>query len=84
MYLLYTRVSGVAVGLLEAWLRSESDLVYGGQDMKFVGMMLLLMGAAAVAVAGQAPTPEIDANSSASALLLLSGGLLMLRSRWKK
>ena len=82
MYLLYTRVSGVAVGLLEAWLRSESDLVYGGQDMKFVGMMLLLMGAAAVASAS--PTPEIDANPSASALLLLSGGLLMLRSRWKK
>ena len=82
MYLLYTRVSGVAVGLLEAWLRSESDLVYGGQDMKFVGMMLLLMGAAAVASAS--PTPEIDANSSASALLLLSGGLLMLRSRRKK
>jgi LPXTG-motif cell wall-anchored protein len=52
--------------------------------MKFVGMMLLLMGAAAVAVAGIAPTPEIDANSSVSALLLLSGGLLMLRSRRKK
>ena len=82
MYLLYTRVSGVAVGLLEAWLRSESDLVYGGQDMKFVGMMLLLMGAAAVASAS--PTPEIDANSSVSAMLLLSGGLLMLRSRRKK
>ena len=51
--------------------------------MKIVGMMLLLMGA--VATAGAiAPVPEIDGSSAVSALALLSGSLLLLRSRRKK
>jgi hypothetical protein len=50
--------------------------------MKVVGMMLLLAGMATVASA--TAVPEIDASSGASALALLSGGLLVLRSRRKQ
>jgi hypothetical protein len=50
--------------------------------MKVVGMMLLLVGAAAVANARV--VPEIDASSTVSALALLSGSLLILKSRRKK
>jgi len=49
--------------------------------MKLVGMMLLLTGMVVVA---NAAVPEIDASSGASALALLSGGLLILRSRRKQ
>jgi len=49
--------------------------------MKLVGMMLLLAGMAMTASATS--VPEIDASSGASALALLSGGLLILRSRRK-
>jgi hypothetical protein len=50
--------------------------------MKLVGMMLLLAGMAITASA--TAVPEIDASSGASALALLSGGLLILRSRRKQ
>ena len=50
--------------------------------MKLVGMILLLAGMAITASATTA-VPEIDASSGASALALLSGGLLILRSRRK-
>jgi hypothetical protein len=50
--------------------------------MKIVGMMLLLVGM--VATASAQAVPEIDAGSAASALALLSGSLLVLRSRRKK
>jgi len=51
--------------------------------MKITGMMLLLVGMAAVANAGGpvAAVPEIDASSGVSALALLSGVVLVLRSR---
>jgi hypothetical protein len=49
--------------------------------MKIVGMMLLVVGTAAVA---SASVPEIDASSTVSALALLSGSLLILKSRRKK
>ncbi len=52
--------------------------------MKIAGMMLLLAAMAMIASAQVAPVPEIDASSGASALALLSGGLLILRSRRKK
>jgi len=46
------------------------------------GLLLLAMGIAGYASA--AVVPEIDPASSVSALALLSGGLLVLRSRRKK
>ena len=49
--------------------------------MKLIGMFLLFVGAATFAFA--VPAPEIDAGSAGSALALLSGALLVLRSRKK-
>jgi hypothetical protein len=49
--------------------------------MKLTGMVLLLVGAATFAFAS--PIPEINAGSAGSALALLSGALLVLRSRKK-
>ncbi len=51
---------------------------------RLIGFSLLLMGAASVAFAGTVVTPEIDGASAASAIVLLSGGLLILRARRKK
>ena len=51
---------------------------------RFLGLSLLLAGAASFAVAGTIATPEIDGASAASAVVLLSGGLLVLRARRKK
>jgi LPXTG-motif cell wall-anchored protein len=54
--------------------------------MKFSGMVLLLVGLAGFASAGlgTAPAPEIDPASGVGALALLSGALLVIRSRRKK
>jgi hypothetical protein len=52
--------------------------------MKVVGVTLLLVAMATTAMAQTRPAPEIDATSAVSALALLSGGLVMLRSRRKK
>jgi hypothetical protein len=49
--------------------------------MKLTGMFLLFVGVAAFAFAGA--VPEINAGSAGSALALLSGALLVLRSRKK-
>jgi len=45
--------------------------------------MLILVGTVATALATPV-APEIDASSTVSALALLSGSLLMLKSRRKK
>ena len=50
--------------------------------MKLTGMFLLLAGMATFAFASPA-APEINAGSAGSALALLSGALLVLRSRKK-
>jgi hypothetical protein len=50
---------------------------------KIVGMMLIVIGASAVAMA-QARTPEIDPTSMTSGLALLSGALLVIRAKTKK
>ncbi len=52
--------------------------------MKVIGLILLMVGAAAMASAQVAAAPEIDANSAGSAVALLSGSLLILKSRRKK
>ena len=51
---------------------------------KFLGLGLLLVGATSFAFAGTAVAPEIDGASAASAIVLLSGGLLVLRARRSK
>jgi len=52
--------------------------------MKIVGMMLLVAGMSGVATAGAIYAPEIDAGSGINALTLLSGALLVIKSRRKK
>ena len=49
--------------------------------MKIVGMMLLVVG---ISGAAMAAVPEIDPGSGMSALALLSGALLVIKSRRKK
>jgi len=49
--------------------------------MKLAGMILLGIGAASFALAQLAPVPEIDAATGVNALALLSGAVLVIRSR---
>ena len=49
---------------------------------RIVGMTLLLIGVAGLAMASA--VPEIDPGSAGSALALLSGVLLVVRGRSKK
>ena len=49
----------------------------------FLAICLLFTGVAGSALAGF-PTPEIDSSTGAAALALISGGMLMLRSRRNK
>jgi len=51
---------------------------------KLLGLSLLLMGAASSAFALNVVAPEINGGSAVSAVVLLSGGLLVLRARRKK
>jgi hypothetical protein len=52
---------------------------------KYIGLGMLLIGAAAFAIAGQAAAaPEIAPTTGAGALALLSGALLVIRARGKK
>jgi hypothetical protein len=50
---------------------------------KFVGFSLLLIATAGIAAGAITVAPEIDPASGVSALALLSGALLVLRSRRK-
>jgi hypothetical protein len=53
--------------------------------MKTIGLTMLLVGAAGLAMAGVGTaTPEIDAATGVGALVLLSGALLVIRSRRKR
>jgi hypothetical protein len=47
-------------------------------------LIVLISGVAASAFAGSVISPEIDASSGMAAAGLLTGGLLILRSRKKK
>ena len=49
-----------------------------------IGFLLLLTGAAGSMVAGTAPTPEIDASTATGAVALVSGAILVLRTRRKQ
>jgi LPXTG-motif cell wall-anchored protein len=50
---------------------------------RLLGLTVLILGVAGFAMAGNT-TPEIDANSAAAGVALLSGGLLVLRGRRTK
>ena len=50
----------------------------------YAGLALLLIAVAGIAAASPVGTPEIDPASGISALALLSGALLVIRSRRKK
>ncbi len=52
--------------------------------MKTLGLIIVLLGAAGSALAGVASAvPEVDASSAVGAVALLSGALLVIRSRRK-
>ena len=51
---------------------------------KLMGFTCLLLATAGFAFAGGVAAPEIDGTSAVSAVVLLSGGLLILRARRKK
>ena len=51
---------------------------------KIIGFSLLFVGAASFALAGPTAAPEIDGASVTTAIALLSGSLLVLRSRRKR
>lgn len=51
---------------------------------KFIGFSCLVLSLASFAFAGETIAPEIDGASAVSAMVLLSGGLLILRARRKK
>jgi hypothetical protein len=50
---------------------------------KVLGMMLLLIGASAFAMADITTAPEIDPASATSALAMLAGAVLVIRGRKK-
>lgn len=54
------------------------------QFMKALGTLLIMLGTASFAFAGGSVVPEVDGNTAASAVALISGGLLVLRGRRKK
>ena len=51
--------------------------------MKILGTSLLFAAMAGLLLAQPVPSPEIDANSAGTALVLLSGALLVIRGRRK-
>ena len=52
--------------------------------MKALGVMMIFLAAAGFAQATAVTAPEIDGNSGAAALALLSGGFAIARSRRQK
>ena len=51
---------------------------------KFLGWTMVFLSVCGTALAVPAPVPEIDASTGAAALALLSGGMMVLRSRRAK
>jgi hypothetical protein len=66
------------------WLKALRILILEALMMKITGTILLLMGMAGFAFAGNVATPEIDAAAGVGALTLLSGALLVIRGRKKR
>jgi hypothetical protein len=51
---------------------------------KIVGMFLLLVGSATMALAIPIPAPEIDAGTAVNAIALLSGAVLVIQGSRRK
>ena len=51
---------------------------------RIIGLAMVLMSMSVSAFATPFPVPEIDASTGASAVALLSGGLMVIRSRRNK
>jgi hypothetical protein len=51
---------------------------------KWIGICLLLLSVAQLAIADGVSAPEIDPSTGVSAVALLSGALLVLRARRQK
>ncbi len=51
---------------------------------KVLGLALIIVGASSTLLAAVVTVPEIDASTGASAIAILAGGILVLRSRRKK
>ena len=51
---------------------------------RFLGIALLVIGASTVAFASAVTAPELDGGSALTAFALLSGGLVVLRARFKR
>ena len=49
-----------------------------------IGLSMVLLSVGGSAFAGLSPVPEIDATTGAAALAVLSGGMMILRSRRNK
>jgi hypothetical protein len=56
----------------------------GDKLMKVLGLVLLLVGMTGILAASVTPAPEIDPGSAGSAIALLSGALVVLKSRRAK
>jgi len=52
--------------------------------MKSVGLVMLLVGLSTLAFAGEPTAPEISPASGVAAIALVSGAVLVIRSRRKK
>ena len=59
-------------------LRSSSQWVFRG-----LGLGLVLLAFAGMAMARQPVVPEIDPGSATSALALLAGGVILLKDRFR-
>lgn len=51
---------------------------------RIVGFTLMFAAMASIALADNVAAPEIDASSGVTAITLLAGGLVVLRSRRRK
>jgi hypothetical protein len=51
---------------------------------KTIALMILIGAISMPLLAGDFPAPEIDGASSAAAIGLIGGAVLLIRSRWKK
>jgi hypothetical protein len=52
--------------------------------MRILGVSFIFLAAASFAMATETTVPELDANSAAAAVALLSGGYFIARARRKR
>jgi hypothetical protein len=70
------------IHLFPSWIeRAGKNRRNRNKMTRLIGLTILLTGVAGYALAGSAPSPEIDASSAVGAVALISGGILVLRTR---